>query len=357
MKYTNGIGKAPNGKWRVSRRSIGGKIIRGTFLTQADARMFRDTIDRQRLRARVGPVLANDAPKSLEEAMDEYISDAEARGLAAVSVRSLEAARKTILKHIDGNHGVVLDRHDIIDFVRNRRNDGAGSFTITRNLQVLHTMIKHTAGQAALTWGVPRLIDSDEAAAKPIPPDTDVVTVYHLVAHRPEVQRAMLIALLTSLRPGDVFRLDSSDIVEDVIVAGMQKRRGQPIAIPIVPTLSTALDGIKGPLTASHSITKMVLQRATTKAVAAKQIESIWYGVQNLRRIAATWASLAGFDHTDVDILLGHEAWSLARKSYIRRRRNILADPYIELRRKMLESVEKQWQKTLNNTQESCNSV
>ena len=113
LRYVNGISKGPDGKYRVARRDVDGSIAKGVFFTEGDAKVFRTTIDRRRLRRRIGLELADDAPMSLKEAMDEYIFDAEARGLAEISVRTLKANRKILLDHFDGDQRVILGRRDI----------------------------------------------------------------------------------------------------------------------------------------------------------------------------------------------------------------------------------------------------
>ncbi len=78
---------------------------------------------------------------------------------------------------------------------------------------------------------------------------------------------------------------------------------------------------------------KMVLQRKKTG----------WNGLGHLRPTAATWASEAGFSDEDIDALLGHSAWTLARKSYIRSPRLVLNDPLIPKRLEMLKAVERRF--------------
>ncbi len=157
-----------------------------------------------------------------------------------------------------------------------------------------------------------------------------------LTAGQPEAL-AVLLGLLTALRPSDVMGLTDEHIIDGIIHTGMQKLRGKALAIPVVPTLAVALEGITGPLVArpNYRSVSHYLFKAT------EHMSPPWRGTGRCRHLAATWSSEAGFADDDIGVLLGHTgAKSIARRHYIRSKQTRLADPFIELRREMLEAIE-----------------
>ncbi len=169
--------------------------------------------------------------------------------MAASTLLDYRAVGKRLVKHLGAHHLPQFEQSEIMDYVKLRREDGAGARLITRELKLLATFLKGTVGISYLTWSIPRLVDATENATKPIPSDEEIAAVYGALDSRPDVQRAFLLGLLTALRASDVCSLESTDKVNGVITVGMRKRRGTPIAVPVVDTLKDALKGVEGKLT------------------------------------------------------------------------------------------------------------
>lgn len=330
VKFKKGIGQDPKtGSWWIRIR-VNNREIRATFSTRVLAENALNALRQQKKAAQLGLATVEPA-ETLQSLTTRYIEDAQARGLSDATITDYKAVSKRLVNHFGKRHHPRIQQHEVLQYVKARRQAGAGARLITRELKLLQTFIKSTVGVSFLTWSVPKLVQ--DKTQKPNRSDSEIVDVYRIMADRPDVQRAILTALLTALRPSDVHSLSSSDLVDGVLLVGMQKRRGSPIAIPVVATLATAFENISGTLVASAGATKAAFQRSLIG----------WHGVGHLRATAATWASEAGFPDEEIDVLLGHSQWTLARRHYIRSTRLVLADPNLELRRKMLEAVEKRW--------------
>jgi hypothetical protein len=330
VQFKKGIGQdTKTGSWWIRIR-INGREIRKAFSTRVLAENALAALRQQKKAAELGLATVEPAD-TLDSLTTRYIDDAQVRGLSDVTLTDYKAVAKRLVTHFGKRHHPRIQQHEVLQYVKARRQAGAGARLISRELKLLQTFIKNTIGVSFLTWSVPKLVQDN--AQKPNRSDSEIVDAYRIMGDRPDVQRAILTALLTALRPSDVHGLSSSDLVDGVLLVGMRKRRGSPIAIPVVPTLAAAFDGITGQLVASANATKGAFQRSLIG----------WHGVGHLRATAATWASEAGFSDEEVDVLLGHSQWTLARRHYIRSTRLVLADPDLELRKKMLEAVEKRW--------------
>jgi integrase len=331
ISFKRGIGKHANGSYYIRLR-VNGKEILKAFPSERAAKNALGALKQRKVAADLGLVV-RDSGSTLSLLIDQYIGDAAIRGLAESTLTDYRAVGKRLINHLGKRHSPLFEQSEIMEYVKARRGDGAGAPLITKELKMLGTFLKNTVGISYLVWSIPRLVDATENAPKPIPSDEEVAGVYKALESRPDVQRAFLLGLLTALRPSDVCSLDSGDRTNGVITVGMQKRRGQPVAVPLVKTLTDALKDVEGKLAPSVSAVKMVLQRRKTG----------WNGFGHLRPVAATWASEAGFSDEDIDALLGHSAWTLARKSYIRSPKLVLADPLIPKRLEMLKAVEKRF--------------
>lgn len=331
VTFKKGIGQdQTTGVWWMRTR-VNGREYRKSFRTRKDAELALDALKRHRAAGQLG-LVSVEAQETLGTIIDRYIKDGEARGLSAWTIQDYKAIGKRLKAFFGARHHPRITQDEIAGYVRHRRATGVTTRTVHKELVVLSSFIRGTVGVSYLTWSIPKLVAPDQNAPTSIPTDKELVTVYHTLAPRPDIQRAFLLGLLTGLRTGDVHRLNSQDITKGVIISGMRKRRGQPITIPLVKTLQAALEGVEGSLTCSTNGTKMYLQRHTD-----------WNGLGHLRAVCATWASQAGFGDEDVSILLGHSRWSVARKHYIRAQ---TVDPFVALRKKMLVKVEARFLKS-----------
>lgn len=331
ITWSKGIGKHENGSWYIRVRQNGREITKA-FPTKGEAENALKALRTRKVASELG-LVANDAPDTLERVCDRYITDARARGLSEVTIKDYTKIMGRLKDYFGKRHSVRFEQREILDYVSHRKAK-AGSRLIKRELGLLQTIIKHTAGQAYLTWAVPRLHDQEENAAKPVPTDAEIAGVYKALSKRPDCQRAFLLALLGALRPTDVFKAQSSDIHGDTLTVGQQKRRGSVVEVPLVETLKKAVKGVKGPLACTAPAFKKYCERQ----------EIGWHGVHILRHTASSWAGQAGYEDEQIDILLGHATWSVAKKHYLRLPK---ADPFTPLRKEMLEAVEKRFLKAL----------
>jgi len=319
-----------SGQWHVRVMINGNSVVR-VFDTrrQADAAIL--ALKHRKTAEQLGLVVPGDTP-NIGKCLDQYIDDAEVRGLAPKTLRNYDLYRRHIRQVIGGRRPAILSNVIVNDYVRQRRRAGAGNLHIQIELRFLHTVIRDVLGQAFLVWSVPKLYDRQQHAPRPVPPDAEVAAVFHALEGTP-YQRAFLICLLTALRQADACALVSTDMTDGVILTGMQKRRGQPIAVPVVATLAAALAGIDGAFTPKAQTVRAGLAYRT------RNLPRPWSGLGRLRATAATWASHAGATDDNVGVMLGHTVGSVARAHYIRSTLP-LNDPFIEVRRQLLEHVE-----------------
>ena len=336
LSFTKGIARDPASGRYHTRVQIDGRRVQRWFETRRAAEVYLIAARQDQVAASLG-LIVDDQGMTIDGAFEEYIGDAEVRGLAQPTLRGYRQVRTAVVRHFGTRKGCRLDRRDVQGYAKHRRNRSVKGSRIEAELKFLQTVLRHTVGQSFLTWEVPRMVDPDQAAPRAIVGDDEIASSYHAVAGRPDVQRAIVIALLTALRQTDVLRLTSSDLTDGVLIVGMSKRRGQPIAVPVVETLAAHLEGVEGKYTPTHDSMRMYMRRRTP-----------WYGVGHLRAVAATWASEAGFDDDEVSALLGHARHSIARTHYIRAPRVLLRDPYLDTRRAMLETVEARFLEALD---------
>jgi len=320
-----------SGQWHVRVMINGDSIVR-VFDTrrQADAAII--ALKHRKTAEQLGLVVAGGIP-TLAACVADYIDRAEIRGVAPGSLENYRRYARHFARIIGARRSPALTNGDVLDYVRTRRREGVSVVTVLIEVRFLHTAIKGTVGQAFLTWAVPKLYDPAQAAPRPIPTDASIAATFTALEGSSDLRRAFLIALLTALRQSDACSLLSSDIVDGVILTGMRKRRGSPIAVPVVDTLAAALEGVDGPLTPPPEKVVAAIKWRT------RHLSPPINGLGFLRSTAATWASAAGFTDENVGVLLGHRTSSVARRHYIRASMP-LRDSFIDVRRSMLEAVE-----------------
>jgi len=315
-------------RWHV-RKMILGRVVQRGFVTKRSAMMFLDGLVLDAAANAYGLRL-DDSPQTLADAFEEYISDRQLFGRTDKTIYDYETKGKAIFKHLGESHPVTLRKKDVIHYVKERQTDGAGNRRILNELKLLRTVLKHTVGEAVLTWQLPDL--SLEVIDKSIPTDNEIKEMY-FATERADVRTAISLAVLTGIRAGDVFRACDEWREGDVLAVPMAKRRGIINRIPIVETLAEHLDSATGDtyVGSTKNAVKMALQRATNGK---------WSGVGHLRHVCSTWAAQGGFDDDDIDLLLGHAGRTVARRHYI-------ADEGVERKRTALASVEKRFRKAL----------
>jgi len=332
LKFKKGIAKDPEtGRWHV-RVMVNGERVRRILTSRREAEALIAGMKRKKLAAQLGLAVVGSGP-TLGTCVDNYIEAAEARGIAPKTAANYRRIGRRAKRILGARKQAWLNNHDIAEFVRTRRADNASKTTIEGELFVLRAMLRDGAGWAAITWAMPRLIDQNENAPKPIPTDDEIAALCLAVSDHPPIYRAVLLGILTAMRVGDICTLTSNEVHDGVIVTGMHKRRGRQIAVPMVATLAEALEGIEGPLALPAYGLRSGLRWHT------RHLSDPWNGISILRSTAATWASEAGFTDESVGVLLGHQVHTVARKHYIRSRLP-LRDPFIETRREMLETIE-----------------
>lgn len=325
------------------RKQMNGRIVQRAFPTKRAAMMFLEALVTDAIAAAYGLEI-EEAPKTLEDVFEEYIAERQLYGRSEETIHSYRWASVGIFKHIGKSHSPVLTKATVNDYVRARQQDGASNRAITTELKLLRTVVRHVVGESALTWQLPAL--AVPPAAKVLPPDAEIRAVWNALAGREDIRTAIMLGVLTGMRASDVLRAGPEWRDGALLAVPMQKRHGLVNVVPLVPTLTARLDALHGahyaPCTASSI--KMVLQRMTRprKQREAPPVATVrpWHGIGHLRHICATWAAQAGHDEEGVGMVLGHAGRSVARRHYI-------TDEGIDIKRKVLESVEKRWLKVI----------
>jgi integrase len=326
-------------RWHA-RKMIGGRVIQRSFPTKRGAQMFLEALVVDAIAAAYGLEIA-EAPKTLEDVFDEYIAERRLYGRSEETIHSYQWASVGLYKHLGKSSSPILTRARVNEYVRRRQLDGASNKAITRELKLLRTVVRHVIGESALTWQLPAL--ATKAPARVLPPDEEIRAVWNAI-DREDVRTAIMLGVLTGMRAGDVLRAGPGWREGDLLAVPMQKRRGIVNVLPLVPTLAARLDAIVSDkyVCCSQAAIKMVLQRLTRprgedKPPTVATVQP-WHGLGHMRHICATWAAQAGHDEESVGLVLGHAGRSVARRHYI-------TDEGVEVKRKVLKSVEKRWQK------------
>jgi len=314
------------GRYHV-RVMVRGRVVQRAFPTRRAAVMFHEALVLDAAAQAYG-LHTDVGPRTLEDAIEEYITDRRLYGLSEVTLSDYNNIAKRVYGHLGKSFPIHLRKRDINEYILLRQADGAGNRRILRELKMLRTMLKNTVGPEVVTWAIPALVL--ENIDHSIPTDEEIGTVYS--SAREDVQTAILLALLTGMRAGDVFRASPRWRTDNLLAVEMSKRHGLVNVLPIIPTLKTRLDTLSSPLyvTSSKDAVKMALQRG----------EGTWSGVGHLRRVCATWASQAGFSEEDIGLVLGDAGATVARRHYI-------DDEGIKRKRRVLKAVEKRFLKAI----------
>ncbi len=337
LKFTNGVARNPaTGRYHV-RVMTAGRVIQKVLPTKRSAEaLVRDLkVEKVRASLGLGPSVTG---ATIKQVTTTFIEEAEARGVMDSTAGRYRRVAKILNRVLGPQRSARLANADIARFVATRRSEGVSGRTIQAELSLLRTFVRGTVGPAFIEWVTPTLYDPQQAAPKPIPTDTEIAGLLWTLRDQPPWYRVILLGLLTALRPSDVLavgpaHLQTTDSGDPILAVPMQKRRGQVLALPVVPRLWTVISAVDsgtfGPTVTTYQSFQSGLRHHT------RTLTTPWNGIQALRRTAATWASEAGFTDDQVGLLLGHKVRGMAREHYIRP----AADPWIPVRREMLGAV------------------
>jgi hypothetical protein len=314
-------------------------LFKRTFPSKRSAEAFRDRllIDR----AGFGEYNQAELP-TITEAQERYIEDARERQLAQRTIDYYDELAVMFERHIGGTTEIDLVQEDVAEYIRARRKAGSGEARILKELNHLRRITSH----AGITprWTVPDLRPTRRV--RHIYRDTETARLY-LSLGDPRVERGMLLALLTAMRPKEVLHAHSSWIHlesrEIQIPAEMSETERTKTRVtnrlPLVPMLWDALEGVDGKLVDIKIPALRSLLRRRSHRI---KLEPECTGFESFRHTAPTWVVEAGWTHEQADLLLSHlPLRSTAARWYTR-----LAQ-IIEPKREMLLAVEGRFQSAI----------
>jgi integrase len=336
-KYSQGIAKLPGGLYRV-RISIRGKRIKRTFPTRNDAIRFRNSVMVERAGGQAQKYL------TMVEVWQAERERWERAGLAAATVNDYEDQVAKIGEVIDPYGSADLTQAEIEVYIDTRLAQGGGKARIAKELRFLRAAIKGAGVPPA--WEEPRGELKHTRRLRHVYRDVEVAAIVDSLEGHREARRAVLLALLTGMRPREVrsastawlWRDETGAIAEIQIpaefTAGERQKTGVSNRLPVVGMLREALDEVvgEGPLIrVGENALRSVLRRRSKRL----RLEVECSGTETFRHTPATWAKDAGFTDDEIDVALSHfPHHSTAARYYTRQAQAV------EPKRRIFEAVE-----------------
>ncbi|MBI4916838.1 MAG: hypothetical protein HY825_13405 [Acidobacteria bacterium] len=310
----------PDGRTRV-RKVIGRHVHQRIFTTRKAAEAYLAHLE----------LVAAGVPLDAEEhTIGSLCRDYEAR------MRRLERSEETIDYYAKLNKSIkrelgeqaspFLAPHDVDGYVDRRRADGAGAAIILKELRALQSYMR--AAGLTPSWRVPDL--RPVRRHRRLPPDGEVARL--LEAADPITRRALLLGLLTGIRPSEVLAVQWSDVdleagTVDVTLAKVAWTNSLPIVPTLAAELASAGTGPVIPVQDRHELARLVRLASIAAGIPH------WHGVGITRHLAVTWALDAGYTEGQVALLTGHVA-GVTRRHYAHSSGSLV------LKREMLTAIE-----------------
>ena len=259
---------------------------------------------------------------SLEQVVDEYLQGVE--HVKAITIESYGNLLRPIVDVLGPDHSPHLTQKDINKYVEKRRGNGAGR-VIAKELSRLRSAL--TFQGLDCSWTIPRSLSSIPKKEKYVPSSEEVWNILKQSSH--ETGLAISLCALAGFRPGEInnlwdYRPESKEItIHD-------RKSGQKNCIPVCKKVEAELinNVFDDSVIAVHSEIKADLRRLSNGKIR---------GLQAFRRWFVTTAEDKGWSFDQIALVTGH-----SRKSMTSRYSDSKPDAHMDLKRKIIESVEEE---------------
>lgn len=309
-----------NGKWRALIRKTGHKSICKTFKTKAEATRFATKIEADLDAGK--PV--NMAVFTLNDMVDEY---RKLRGMSRpISDQSNEHYMLKALCRVLGEIDVMrMSPDDLVAYAAERRDNGAGPYTINMEMSKLGTVIRYAA--AAKKIAVPDAV----GAARPLlshmgligggnrrerrPTEDELAAITkHLTEGRGLVYaQAVLFAVATAMRRGEVCAIKWADLDRDkrlILVRDRKdprKKIGNHEWIPLLPAAWEIVKARPEGGDRIFPIHPQTLSKYFTETCRELKIPDLHF--HDLRHEGTSKLFEEGYDIQEVSLVTGHKRW------------------------------------------------
>lgn len=317
------VHQLPDGRWFVKHRE-GGKWRREYFGRGPEAE--RNAIERNLALGYGPPASGGPTVRDLAERYLVARQGSMARTTLRDAVWKLEGVLLPALGDLPAAavSPLMLDR-----YVSDRISQGRKRTSVHRELSILRAIVRWAVSRRVLAVNPMEgylLPSRDDAVLQP-PTAAELAAIYRAAA--PHLQRAILLAYYTGMRPGAsellALRWDQVDLVNGSIFVESAKKGGMRArVVPLAEGLETALrawleqDRQHGPLaTVVHyhgrpvGRMKTAWRAALTRAGITRRIRPY-----DLRHLAASAMLDAGADLKSVSEILGHASPDMTLRTY-----------------------------------------
>lgn len=301
-------------KWRAQVRH-GGKSISKVFPSKAAAERWVRSLDQPQAVtvSKMISLYREMREKSGREVMDTSNEH--------YTLARLDSALGSLL--ID-----QLDTAALVQFAQDRRDEGAGPYTINMDISKLGTVIRHTKSLFGITAGDPvgdarpalhhyGLIGGGGKRERR-PTDDELERIYEWFAERPQyktpMQDIIRVCILCAFRLGEVVWLRWEDIDDErrtVVVRDRKDPRKKEGNDQEVPLLGEAFDIImRQPKTDDRIFPYYAgtVSKTFTTACQALSIPDLHF--HDLRHEAASQLAEAGWSIPEIAAVTGHRSWT-----------------------------------------------
>jgi integrase/recombinase XerD len=297
------------------------------------------------------------APKTIREATDSFIRDAEARGLRPPSIYKYRLLFKQLNAFADEKGLTFLSECDV-DMLRQFRESWLNkNYSARKKLEALRTFYRFVYESGWLNTNPATKIASPKVNQPPTMPYTrdefnrvlaacdKYPNEKHPNTHWGSRLKALVLLLRHSgLRISDAVTLSKHQLKDGVLILRTAKT-GTDVRVPLPSEVVLALDAVKQPnghyFWSGLSTKKSCVgdyQRAFKKLYKLAKVEN--GHAHRWRDTFAVELLLAGVSLSDVSILLGHQSIKVTEKHY---------SPWVKARQEQLEATVRAAQQRYNS--------
>ena len=314
MRYKNNIAK-DGGRYHV-RKMVCGRIVQRTFPTRRSAVMYLEHV----VLEAAGVHLA-DLPRTLTEALDEYVARRVLLGRSAATLEYYATHRKAIEAAFGGVHLDRISQRTLEDYIAARRQE-VGNGTVNKELMLLRSVYRHHDMKPP--WRI-ELLTHTPKRRRVHPPE--VVRAIWPRLSRP-TQCAVGLCLFAAFRAAEVQRATAAWVHGNEIDCEIEKSGGDQNRTWLVGTLRDILPK-RGKLVTKR---KPQIEWELLSLSRELGIDPPYRGPGAFRHHCSTYAIDLGYPRDHVKLVLGHRFGDVTDR--------YLHSQQIEKKRRTLEAVE-----------------
>lgn len=317
-------------RWRAQVRRKGHPSYTETFGTKAEAERWGRAVEAQIDAGKrpEGRIVVGRAYLVRDVIIDYRKLRASSRPIADDSTEHYQL--KCLTRHLGSRDALSLSTEDLIEFCRERAEDGAGPYTINMDIGKLGTVLR-------LVFGVKHLIVNDVVAqSRPAlshlgligggghrerrPNDDELARVLEWLAERrgKVYADAVRFAVLTAMRRGEVCRIVWEDVdtgKKMVLIRERKHPRQKKVNDEWVPLLHGAWELVQGQPTREGRIFPIhpqTISRYFREACVALSIPDLQ--LRDMRHEGVSRMFEYGYQIPEVALVSGHKKWETMKR-------------------------------------------